>query len=216
MGNELSPVITILIADDYEVNRVGLKLLLDAVSDFKVVGEASDGEKCVKLAADLNPTVVVMDVRMPILDGIEATRQIKDCAPSTKIIMLTSHSDHTEVLSSLEAGADGYCLKDVRSTQLIAAIRAVSGGACWLDQGVAKVLLKSSTESPKKQNQDILNEHELAVLKLVVEGLSNQEIGKRLFIGQDSVKVHIKHILEKLAVTGRTQAAIKAVREGLV
>jgi NarL family two-component system response regulator LiaR len=216
MENDLAPVISILIAEDYEVNRVGLKLLFESVTDFKVVGEAPDGEKCVKLAAELKPTVVLMDVVMPLLSGIEATKQIKELAPDTKIVMLTSHSNHDEVMASLEAGADGYCLKDVRSPQLMAAIRAVAGGACWLDPGVAAVVLRSSSYAPKQKTLSGLTERELAVLKLIVEGLSNQEIGKRLFTGHDSVKVHVRRILEKLSVTGRTQAAIKAVKDGLV
>jgi two-component system, NarL family, response regulator LiaR len=216
MDNDLSPVITILIAEDYEVNRIGLKMLFDSISDFQVVGEAPDGEKCVKLAAELKPTIVLMDVRMPILGGIEATRQIKESSPDTKIVMLTSHSNHAEVLASLEAGADGYCLKEVRSQQLTAAIRAVAGGACWLDPGVAGIVIRSSSYTPKQENSIGLTERELAVLKLIVEGLSNQEIGKRLFTGHDSIKVHVRLILEKLAVTGRTQAAIKAVKDRLV
>jgi NarL family two-component system response regulator LiaR len=216
MENDLSPVISILIAEDYEVNRVGLKMLFESVTDFQVVGEAPDGEKCVRLATELKPTVVLMDVRMPLLNGISATKQIKELAPDTKVFMLTSHSNHEEVMASLDAGADGYCLKDVRSAQLIAAIRAVAAGACWLDPGVASIVLRSSSYAPKPKTLSGLNERELAVLKLIVEGLSNQEIGKRLFTGHDSVKVHVRHILEKLAVTGRTQAAIKAVKDGLV
>jgi DNA-binding NarL/FixJ family response regulator len=216
LDTELSPVITILIAEDYEVNRVGLKMLFESVTDFQVVGEAPDGEKCVKLATELKPTVVLMDVRMPLLNGIDATRQIKELSPDSKIVMLTSHSNHAEVMASIEAGADGYCLKDVRSTQLMAAIRAVAGGACWLDPAVASMVLRSPTYRPEQINSYALSAQELAILKLIVEGLSNQEIGKRLFTGHDSVKAHVRHILEKLAVTGRTQAAIKAVKEGLV
>jgi DNA-binding NarL/FixJ family response regulator len=216
MENEPSPIITVLIAEDYEVNSVGLQLLFETQEDFQVVGAARDGEQCVRLAADLKPTVIVMDIRMPLLSGIDATRQIKECSPATKIIMLTSHSGQADVIASLEAGADGYCLKEVRSPQLVTAVRAVSGGACWLDPGIASLVKKTATNSLEKHKPSSLSEVEQAVLELLVEGLTNQQIGKRLFKGTDSVKVHVRHVLEKLDVSSRTQAAIKAVRDGLV
>lgn len=216
MEEEKTALTTILIAEDYEVNRCGLKMLFDSVDDFRVVGEAPNGEKCVQLTTELNPTVVVMDVRMPLLDGISATRKIKELAPLTKIIMLTSHPDQETVVSSLEAGADGYCLKDVRTPQLISAIRAVASGACWLDPGIVSIVMRASSSTPAKAEGPLLTESEKAVLKLIVDGLSNSEISKRLYMGQDSVKIHIRRILEKMAVSGRTQAAVKAVKEGLV
>ena len=216
MENDASPMITILIAEDYEVNRLGLKLLLDNVSDFSVVGEATNGEKCVQLAIELKPSIVLMDVRMPVLNGIDATRQIKQYAVDTRIIMLTSHSDHAEIVSSLEAGADGYCLKEVRSQQLIAAIRAVDSGACWLDPGIANLLLKALPRLPETQKSVELTDIEINILKLIVKGLSNQEIAKQLYLGHDSVRSQVRRILEKLMVDGRTQAAVKAVRDGLI
>lgn len=211
----LSPI-TLLIADDYEVNRLGLRVLFESEEDFKVLGDAANGVECVRATLQLKPDIVIMDIQMPLLSGIDATRQIKESAPETKIIMLTSHSDDTSVMSSLQAGAEGYCLKHLRSPQLMAAVRAVANGACWLDSGIASVLLRATTKTSKEQKLDTLTDTELNVLRLVVEGLDNQEISKHLHIGHDSIKLHMRHILKKMAVPSRTQAAVKAVREGLI
>ena len=223
--------IKIFIADDHEITRVGLKLTLQNVPDFKVIGEAEDGKETIRLVKELKPDVVLMDIGLPIMDGIDATGRIKDEVPDTRIIMLTSHDSDRDVFAALGAGADGYCLKEVSGTQLINAIRAVADGVAWLDPGVAsRVLRACATNNPFAAAADDINsakglgmspasslsQRELDVLRLVVEGLSNQEIAGRLILSVETIKTHMRHIMEKLAVSDRTQAAVKAMRSGLV
>ncbi len=133
MEKELSSAITLFIADGYEVNRVGLRVLFESIEDFEVLGEATNGQDCVRLTLELKPSVVIMDIPMPLMNGLDATREIKKRSPETKIIILTSHSDKTSVSLSLESGADGYCLHNLRSPQLMLAIRSVADGNRWLD-----------------------------------------------------------------------------------
>ncbi|MCC7531529.1 MAG: response regulator transcription factor, partial [Candidatus Melainabacteria bacterium] len=185
-----------------------------------------------RLAVDsilsLKPDVVLMDIGLPTMDGIEATKKVKELAPDCKVIMLTSHDSDRDVFAALAAGADGYCLKEVSGTQLAMAIRCVADGAAWLDPGVASRVLKacavggnvpqsavSMTKQPTAAQQS-LSQRELDVLKLVVDGLSNQEIADKLVVSVETVKTHMRHIMEKMAVSDRTQAAVKAMREGLV
>jgi DNA-binding NarL/FixJ family response regulator len=222
--------ITIFVADDHEITRVGLKLTLQNIPDFKVVGEAEDGSETIKRVAELRPQVVLMDIGLPLVDGIDATGKIKEQLPETRVIMLTSHDSDRDVFAALGAGADGYCLKEVTSAQLVMAIRAVANGVAWLDPGVASRVLRACATfnpndavegmTPKPLNGGIpsssLSQRELDVLRLVVEGLSNQEIAARLILSVETIKTHMRHIMEKLAVSDRTQAAVKAMREGLV
>ena len=216
--------ITIFVVEDYEVTRIGLKLLLEQIEGFKVVGEAEDGRTAVKKAAQLKPQVVLMDIGLPIMDGIDAAKQIKDALPDTRIIMLTSHEKDKDIFAALSAGADGYCLKEVASSRLAMAIRAVHEGAAWLDPGIANRVLRARTVTPSAQggqakssgSQSPLSQREVDVLRLVVDGLSNQEIADRLSLSVETIKTHMRHIMEKLAVDDRTQAAVKAMRQGLV
>lgn len=222
--SEQSPI-TILIAEDHEITRVGLRLTLEQVSDFQVVGEAEDGRSAVAKVLQLQPQVVLMDIGLPIIDGIEATQQIKAQAPGVHVIMLTSHDNDRDIFAALSGGADGYCLKEISSNQLTMAVRTVADGAAWLDPGVANRVLRSCTApAPAVNNADArtgsgnppLSQREIDVLRLVVEGMSNQEIAGKLVLSVETIKTHMRHIMEKLAVTDRTQAAVKAMRQGLV
>lgn len=220
--------ISVFIAEDHEITRVGLRLTLEQISGFRVIGEANDGRLAVENVINLKPDVVLMDIGLPTMDGIEATRQVKEQAPDTRVIMLTSHDSDRDVFAALAAGADGYCLKEVSGPQLAMAIRCVADGAAWLDPGVASRVLKACavgggvnqapTDIVQKisGSQQTLSQRELDVLKLVVDGLSNQEIADRLVVSVETVKTHMRHIMEKMAVSDRTQAAVKAMREGLV
>jgi DNA-binding NarL/FixJ family response regulator len=216
--------IRVLVVDDHPVSRTGLKFYLEASEDMEIVGEAVNGEQSVAMVDQCNPHVVLMDVGLPVMDGIQAAKLIRQKKPEIKIIMLTSHDSDEDIFASLAAGASGYCLKDVSQERLFSAIRCVSSGDFWLDTAIAGRLVNAISTSrinwTTSQGQstlvDPLSQRELEVLNLLVEGLSNQQIAARLVIGVETVKTHIKHILEKLAVSDRTQAAIKALREGLV
>ncbi|MBI2810687.1 MAG: response regulator transcription factor [Candidatus Melainabacteria bacterium] len=218
--------INIFIAEDHEITRVGLRLTLERVPGFSVVGEAADGKMTVKKVIELKPQVVLMDIGLPVMDGIEATTKIKLEVPGTRVIMLTSHDSDRDIFAALGAGADGYCLKEVSGAQLVMAIRAVADGVAWLAPGVASRVLRACAaaspapggETSAKANAlaSPLSQRELEVLKLVVDGSSNQEIADKLILSVETVKTHMRHIMEKLAVSDRTQAAVKAMREGLV
>ncbi|HEY9773861.1 MAG TPA: response regulator transcription factor [Planktothrix sp.] len=224
-----TPTINIFIAEDHEITRVGLKLTLEHVPGFRVIGEAEDGKGTVKKVCELKPHVVLMDIGLPLMDGIDATCRIKEEVPATRVIMLTSHDNDRDIFAALGAGADGYCLKEVSGSQLAMAIRAVADGVAWLDPGVASRVLRAcatittapvgvedNVSKPSTPGPSPLSQRELDVLRLVVEGLSNQEIADRLILSVETVKTHMRHIMEKLAVSDRTQAAVKAMREGLV
>jgi DNA-binding NarL/FixJ family response regulator len=231
------------VVEDHEITRVGLRLMLEQAPDITIVGEAADGRKGVDAVAALKPNVVLMDIGLPAIDGIEATDQIKKNTPGVRVIMLTSHDNDRDVFAALSAGADGYCLKETPTQQLVLAIRAVADGAAWLDPGIAAKVLRASvaghapTVAPVGAESDAagkpgstkygaansdgpkaarLSQREIDVLKLVVEGMSNQSIAEKLFVSVETVKTHMRRIMEKLAVSDRTQAAVKAMREGLL
>jgi DNA-binding NarL/FixJ family response regulator len=213
--------ITILLVDDYLVTRIGLKFSLAQVENFEVVGEAGDGAAAIQQALELRPAIVLMDIGLPNISGIDAAREIKSKLPQTRVIMLTSHERDEDVLAALAAGADGYCLKTIEMDQLATAINSVQSGAVWLDPAVARFVIQNclgapAAKSAKPATTFPLSDRELEVLALVVDGMSNQEIAKRLIVSETTVKTHMRHIMEKLAVTDRTQAAVKALRQGLV
>ena len=213
--------IAVLLAEDHAVTRLGIKLFLEADPAIKVVGEAGTGLECVALAEQLAPDIILMDLAMPELDGIGAVKQLKQLGNKARIVMVTSHSGEKEVMAALSVGASGYCLKAADQHRLLTAVKSVAAGDLWLDAGVASIVLRavksgSQGKEARSPGQEELSERELDVLEQIVEGHSNQEIGRRLFISADTVKTHIKHIMEKLAVSDRTQAAVKAVRQGLV
>jgi len=212
---------SILIVDDNANLRAGLKILFEQSDLVSDIHQASNGREAINVASRVTPAVVLLDVGMPIMDGIEACQQLKKQWPDLKVIMLTSHDDERDIFAALAAGANGYCLKEADFERLEAAVNAVVRGDFWIDSSIAHKVLRALPKSsgaviPNEPIYEQLSERELQVLQLIVEGLSNQEIGNRLNIKRDTVKTHIKHIMDKLAVSDRTQAAVKALRHGLV
>jgi NarL family two-component system response regulator LiaR len=216
--------ITVLIVEDQLITRLGLRIVIERFPDLEIVGEAENGQAAVELAGNLKPSVIVMDVGMPVMDGIEATKRIKEIVPETNVLILTSHDHDDDVFAALAAGADGYCLKDASADNLGAAIRGVSHGASWLDPAIAKRVLRASADrqskpaaaADKKSDKFALSARENEVLELLVDGLTNQQMAERLLISNETVKTHMRHVMEKLAVADRTQAAVKALRDGLL
>lgn len=232
------PVIRVLIADDLAVLRLQLRLLLEQYEDIKVVAEAETGLEAVHLVNELQPDVILMDVGMPVMDGIEASRTILEKYPSIKIIMLTASNNELDIFASLAAGACGYCLKDFARDRLLAAIRGVQAGDIWLDSTIAAKVIKvyelpkptpaNPPDSAPELEHDIsvpglghdfvepLSTRELDVLRLVVKGYSNKQIAESLRVSAETIKTHMRHIMEKLSVNDRTHAAVKALRKGLI
>jgi DNA-binding NarL/FixJ family response regulator len=198
--------------------RSGFRMLLGGEADIDVVAEASTGVEAVQKAARFKPTVVLMDIRMPDLDGLEATRQIVATDPSARVLILTTFDLDEYVYEALRAGASGFVLKDDPPEQLIAAVRTVAAGDALLSPAVTKRVIKEFTRVPRlspPKELDELTERELEVFALIADGLSNAEIGARLYIGDTTVKTHITHILQKLNLRDRVQAVVLAHRTGL-
>jgi DNA-binding NarL/FixJ family response regulator len=215
--------IRVLLVDDQVLFREGLETLLSVHKDIQVVGNASNGQEAFDVAAHVRPDVVLMDVRMPVLDGVRATSLFKDALPQCKVIVLTTFDDDEYIFDALRSGAVGYLLKDVASAQLVEAIRAAARGESILEPSVAaKVIAEFSRVSsmvPSMQMEQLvepLSERELEILSLIARGASNKEIAGQLFIAEGTVKNHVTHILSKLGVRDRTQAAIKAKELGLL
>lgn len=218
----------VLIVEDNDLMRQGLVSVIERQGEFKVVGEAQDGEEAVQMALELKPDLIVMDIGLPYKSGIDATREIKIALPAVNIVMLTSHDNDDEIFAALSAGAQGYCLKDSASERIKIALSSVSQGAAWIDPKIASKVLAVFEMQRKPQEEiekapagssslsDSLSQREKEVLKLMVEGFSNKEISEKLIISISTVRTHVEHILEKLSVTGRTQAAVKAMKEGLL
>lgn len=209
--------IKILIADDHHVIRKGLVFFLQTQPDLEIVGEASNGEEALKLATSLEPHIVLMDLSMPVLDGIEATKELKKQAPHIQVMILTSFSDQDHVIPALEAGASGYQLKESDPDELVAAIRKLMNGENQLHPKVTTHLLTRLTKSSEKKVNfiDHLTKREKDVLKEIAKGKSNKEIGVALHITEKTVKTHVSNILSKLGVQDRTQAALYAVQHGI-
>jgi DNA-binding NarL/FixJ family response regulator len=212
-----------LLVDDQALFREGLETLLSVHRDIEVVGQASNGQEAVEVALQIQPDVVLMDVRMPILNGVRATRRLKKALPQCRVIVLTTFDDDEYVFDALRAGAVGYLLKDVPSARLVEAIRATARGESILEPSVAaKVIAEftrvSSLVPPAHMEQLVepLSERELEILALIARGASNREIAGQLFIVEGTVKNHVTHILGKLDVRDRTQAALKARELGLL
>ncbi len=212
--------IRVLLADDHAIVREGVRLILSAEPDIEVVGEAEDGVEAVELARRLKPDVAVIDISMPRLNGVEATRQIKDALPNTHALALTMHADDIYVFQLLKAGASGYVLKRAAATDLVQAIRAARRGEAFLYPAVAKAVvadyLKRLEDGEGREAYDGLTEREKQILTLVAEGASNQDIAERLFISVKTVQTHRAHIMEKLGLHDRTQLVRYAIRKGLI
>jgi len=209
------PVIRILITDDHAVVREGLRTLISTEPGMEVIGEAVDGVEAVQLARDLSPDVILMDMAMPRMGGLEAIRKIKEQCPEIQLLVLTSFSDDETVFPAIKAGALGYLLKNSSPDRLLSAIREVHQGNPSLSSDIAnKLMTELQRESNLPPTKEPLTDRELDVLKLVAQGLTNQEIADQLVISEGTVRTHVSNILSKLHLANRTQAALYALREG--
>jgi two-component system response regulator NreC len=211
--------IRILIADDHSIVREGVRMILDGQEDFEVVGEASTGRQALEEARRLRPDVVVMDISMPDMTGIEATRKIRSELSQTQVMGLTMHEDESYVFELLKAGAAGYVLKRAAAEDLVAAVRASHQGEAFLYPTVAKLVVQDFLQRATAQDRatlDGLTEREREVLTLIAEGLTNQEIAGRLYISIKTVQTHRAHIMEKLNLHDRTELVRYAIRKGLI
>ena len=213
--------IRVLIVDDHALFRRGLMLVLESEDGIEVVGEADDGEDEIAKAEQLAPDVVLMDVRMPRISGIEATRRLAEALPTTKIIMLTVSDEEEDLYEAIKAGATGYLLKEISIEEVADAVRAVTQGQTLISPSMASKLIAEFTNLAKRatDRQQVpvprLTERELDVLRLVAQGITNREIAEQLFIAENTVKNHVRNILEKLHLHSRMEAVLYAVREKL-
>ena len=212
--------IRILLADDHILVRQGTRELLEQEEDMEVVAEAGDGEEAVQLATRQRPDVAIMDIAMPKLNGIEATRQIKALHPATAVLVLTAYDDDQYVFALLEAGAAGYLLKDVHADELIKAIRAVNAGESVLHPAIARKVINRFAQPADRRAEestlDQLTERELEVLKLAAKGMTNREIASELVISVRTVQVHLSNVFSKIGVGSRTEAVLHALRQGWI
>jgi DNA-binding NarL/FixJ family response regulator len=228
----------LLLVEDHQMTLLGLRMLLEREEDMEVLGEADNGVKAVEMASSLMPDMILMDIGLPEMDGIEATQKIKALHPAIKIIMLTSKDSESDVFAALAAGADAYCMKGINPAALNNALQSVKDGAAWLDPAIARIVLgrfqpgsggfsqpASQTAEGKTAQVGLaegvvvdcpLTAREMEVLRLIVDGHSNPEIAEKLVITKATAKAHVHSILQKLCVDDRTQAAVLAMRQGLV
>ncbi len=208
--------IRVLVVDDHAIVRKGMKAVLDLVPDIRIIGEAKNGREAVKLADELHPDVILMDLVMPEMDGIEATRQIKARQPETQVLVLTTFNGEELIFPAIKAGALGYQLKDSSPEALVEAIRQVYHGEPSLHPIIArKVLQELLTPSEKPLTTDPLTQREVEVLRLIAQGCENKEIAEKLVISEATTRTHVSNILSKLHLASHTQAALYALREGL-
>lgn len=214
----MSNPITVLLVDDHEVVRQGVRAYLDALSDFTVVGEAESGETALRLVEEFVPDVVLMDLVMPGIDGVEATRQLKIISPRTQVVALTSYHRDEHIFPALQAGVISYILKDVKMDALAEAIRQAAHGEATLHPQVAARVIREFHGSKHSELNPFteLTDREMEVLKLIANGLTNSKIAEQLVISRNTVKGHVSNILSKLHLADRTQAAVYAWREGVV
>jgi len=202
--------ITCLIVDDHEVVREGLRLSLSRAPHIRVIGEASDGAGAVALVERRRPNVVIMDVRMPGMDGLEATREIREKVPETAVLIFTAYSERSLLSRGLESGAKGYILKEAPHATLLRAIEKVAGGESFVDPALMPAFLTG------KEQNEMLTSREREILQLLADGMSNADVAGRLFISQETVKSHVRHILAKLEADTRTHAVAIALREAII
>lgn len=224
------PKIKVLVVDDSRLTRISIKTTLkSAQGEIELIGEAQEGYQAIEMVGRLEPDVVLMDIGMPIMDGVRATQTIKKQFPDVKVVMLTSHEDEEDVLDAFSSGANSYCLKETPPDMLIHVILSTAHGACWIDPKIARIVM--SQLQPNGGRSDVqmaapspaasggfalLTEREVDVLKLVTQGLNNAEISDKLCISMNTVKTHLKNIFQKLEVEDRTAAALKALKERII
>jgi len=201
--------ITCLIADDHEVVREGLRLSLSRTPHIRVIGEASDGEGAISLAERRRPDVVIMDIRMPGLDGLEATKEVRERLPGTEVLLFTAFGERSLLGRGLDAGARGYLLKEASSDTLVRAIEKVANGEAYVDPALMPTFLT-------RDSQDLLTPRERQILQLLADGMSNAEVAAKLYISQETVKSHVRHILAKLEADTRTHAVAIAIRDSII
>ncbi|MBR1373672.1 response regulator transcription factor [bacterium] len=219
-------MINVLLVEDHELYRMGLTMLLDKAEDINLAAQAADGLEGIKKAREVSPDVILMDIGLPNIDGIEATLRIKEFNPDVKVLIFTSRDSDNDVFEAFRAGADGYIMKGATPEQTISAIKSVYEGIGWIDPSIAKMVFSnlqrpsskvvSEPEIKRTENSYGLTDRELDVLELMVEGLTNPEIASKLVISRATAKAHVHSILQKLCVTTRTQATVTAMKEGLV
>jgi DNA-binding NarL/FixJ family response regulator len=213
-----------MIVDDHALFRRGLEMVLESEPDIELVGQAGDGAEAVEKAAESLPDVVLMDIRMPRSSGIEACRALKDVVPSAKIVILTISDEEEDLFDAIRAGASGYLLKDIPLDEVAATVRAVDGGQSLINPSMAGKLLtefaaiarREQSEPPQQVPAPKLTDREMQVLKLIARGMNNRDIAKELFISENTVKNHVRNILEKLQIHSRMEAVMVAVREKLI
>lgn len=221
----MGKLVNIIIIEDHALTRIGLKTALETSPNIKVIAEAEYAEDGINLAKELDPDLVVMDLGLPNMNGIDATKIIKEYNSEIKILILTSHNNEKEVIESLGAGADAYCMKDINPQRLISIIEGIVEGGAWLDPSIAKTVLgkvinlnpSDIVELKEISNEPVpLTDREIEILQLIADGLSNPEIAIELSLSPHTVKSHICNILQKLSVDDRTQAIVRAMRNGWV
>ena len=222
-------MIRVLLCEDHELVRMGLSIMIDKAEDITLIGEAENGLLGVELAKQLSPDIILMDIGLPNIDGIEATRRIKEFNPQIKVLIFTSRDDSDDVFSAFKSGADGYIMKGASTENIHTAIRSVNEGVAWIDPQIARLVL-SSLQAPNQNSTPISNginykagkdqygltEREMEVLALIVNGLTNPQIAEELTITRATAKAHVHSVLQKLSASTRTQATRKAMDEGLV
>ncbi|MEV4318011.1 response regulator transcription factor [Actinocrispum sp. NPDC049592] len=210
-------MIRVVVVDDQQIMREGLVALLELLDDIEVVGNGGDGEQALRLAGELRPDVVLMDLKMPVLDGIEATARIRREFPEVAVLVLTTYADGDSIDSALRAGALGYLTKDAGRVEIASALRSAAAGQSTFDASVSRRLLAALADKPPRRrgNPDGLTAREVEVLGLIAQGMSNGEIAAALFIGETTVKTHINNAFAKIGVRNRAEAVRYAYREGL-
>ena len=211
----------VLIVEDHELTRFGLKTTFESVDYVDKIFEADSAEAAIKIFNENKIDVIIMDLGLPNMNGIEATKQIRSSDKDVKIVILTSHNDEKEVLNSLKAGANAYCCKEINPKRLVEVVQSVADGAAWFDPSIAHIVLKASANSPSLDTSDNRKDYDLTsreaqILKLMTEGYSNMEIAQILVISINTTKAHVANILQKLEVDDRLQAALKALKNKIV